>query len=403
MKNILLRITLFTVVLSLCSSLISCRGIGDEHAHETTGFSEITSNINDDKNNINNGPYVPTIFAVPTDEQTIPLLSGNAYKFCTEYTPGISEKYWDLTDQYYPEPATISWSVQTPVNYYTVLLSQKSDMSEAQSFVCLSEELKIEDLFMGTQYYYQVLAHYDSETVKSRIFSFVTAYLPRTVYIEGASNTRDFGGYYTADGKYRIKQGVLYRGGHIDDLTDAGRDKMLNVYGIKTELDLRGTKSKSPLGDSVNFVNVSGPYYQGTSAGLATTNEAYLNALRTEIRTFADPANYPIFVHCAHGRDRTGTIVFLILALCGVEGTDLWIDYEISLLSYAGTDGGKGTYNPASRKTQFQAFYNYVQNYLGQNNRYSLAENTEAYMKTHLGITDAEIAAIRSFLMEEVK
>ena len=53
----------------------------------------------------------------------------------------------------------------------------------------------IEDLFMGTKYYYQVIAQFENKTVKSQIFSFETSYLPRTIDVEGISNTRDAGGY----------------------------------------------------------------------------------------------------------------------------------------------------------------------------------------------------------------
>ena len=37
------------------------------------------------------------------------------------------------------------------------------------------------------------------------------------------------------------------------------------------------------------------------------------------LRVFVDPVNYPILVHCIHGKDRTGLIVMLIMLLCSVE------------------------------------------------------------------------------------
>lgn len=36
-------------------------------------------------------------------------------------------------------------------------------------------------------------------------------------------------------------------------------------------------------------------------------------------RTLANPCNYPILVHCAHGKDRTGLVVMLLLMLIGVS------------------------------------------------------------------------------------
>lgn len=34
---------------------------------------------------------------------------------------------------------------------------------------------------------------------------------------------------------------------------------------------------------------------------------------------FVDADNYPVLVHCIHGKDRTGLIVMLIMLLCSVE------------------------------------------------------------------------------------
>lgn len=44
------------------------------------------------------------------------------------------------------------------------------------------------------------------------------------------------------------------------------------------------------------------------------------------LRVFVDEENYPVLVHCIHGKDRTGLIVMLIMLLCSVEpevGTSL--------------------------------------------------------------------------------
>ena len=37
------------------------------------------------------------------------------------------------------------------------------------------------------------------------------------------------------------------------------------------------------------------------------------------LRVFVDPDNYPVLVHCIHGKDRTGLIVMIIMLLCSVE------------------------------------------------------------------------------------
>ena len=226
--------------------------------------------------------------------------------------------------------------------------------------------------------------------------------MTRTISIEGMTNTRDIGGYYVENGTKRIKQGMVYRGAKIEDATEAGKQKMLYEYGIKTDLDMRGEVAKSPLGDSVNFVNVSGPFYIGRD-GIDSTNTTdkahwkgtYREALLQEIRTFANPDNYPIYVHCSLGRDRTGTICFLINALCGVGEMDLFMDYELSFMSKMGnTDGGSPTKLVGEN---FTKLYNYIKEY----GTGTMAENTEKFM-LDIGITQEEIDAIREIMIEEV-
>lgn len=45
---------------------------------------------------------------------------------------------------------------------------------------------------------------------------------------------------------------------------------------------------------------------------------------------FADFNNYPILFHCIYGADRTGTVAYLLEALCGAEENELIKDYELT-------------------------------------------------------------------------
>ena len=349
--------------------------------------------------------------------ETIALLDGDIGHFAANYTKGCAKNYVEedatkeelMVDRFAPKPATIAWeNSRDGTLYYTVRVGLKADLSDAESYLVSDTSIDIEYLFAAKHYYYQIYAHYENdEVVKSRIFDFYTANLPRTVYIEGVSNTRDIGGRFVQNGKYQVKQGMVYRGAEVDNawgkITEEGKRVMLYELGIKTDLDLRNNSENSstvsPLGPSVNYVAVGGkgaPHYVSEEHGI--DSKAYKEALIKEIRAFANPDNYPIYLHCSLGRDRAGTLAYLISALIGVEEIDLYRDYEISLFSVTGwADAAQGV-----------GQHDNLMNAIGNLNRYikyygngSIADNAEKFVK-ELGITQEEVDAIRNILLEEV-
>ena len=331
----------------------------------------------------------------PAKGETVVLANDLIYTWWNSFD-GTSKTYPAIVaeDRYFPVPVTLEWACRENATYYLVYLSVNADMSRAQSFVTNKDSLTLENLFVGTEYYWQVDAICGDKTLRSEVFSFKTADSPRAVTIEGVSNTRDIGGVYTADGN-KLKQGMIYRGGKLNDITELGKRQFLIDLGIKTDLDLRsggegGAGVKSPVSDELNYYQISGRYYIGGS-GINTEEGKAIMA--EEIKLFTNPDNYPFYIHCSLGRDRTGTIVFILEALCGVEKYDLIREYELSIFSVSGTLDGA---NPASAMVDT---YNYIDsNFSGA----SFAEKTENYLLS-IGITAEEIATIRSIMIEEVK
>ena len=345
----------------------------------------------------------PTIQASPADGETVNLLSGGIYEVASAYEKGIAEQYFTRDDAYAPASVEVSWKCEKGATGYTFLISKNADMQDASVVELQDNFVVLADLFAGTTYYYQIQVQYPDREVHSKVFHFVTAQLPRTVSIPRVSNTRDIGGYYTEDGKYRVRQGMVYRGGSLDYASKETRQKMLDVYNIKTDLDLRNKLTVSPLGENVNFITVDCPYY--TSHGSGMEVPTYRHALVTAIRSFADPDNYPIYVHCEIGRDRTGTIVFLINSLLGVSEQDLLLDYELSFMSESGCRDGQ---SPAAmmdayitEMIDYMRYYDYSFNEDGEDTK-TLADKTETFL-LDIGITEEEIQAIRSILLEEVE
>eukprot|EP00891_Asterochloris_glomerata_P005681 jgi/Astpho2/5681/Aster-02921 len=45
------------------------------------------------------------------------------------------------------------------------------------------------------------------------------------------------------------------------------------------------------------------------------------------LRVFTVPENFPVLVHCIHGKDRTGLIIMLIMLLCSIPAETIIMDY----------------------------------------------------------------------------
>ena len=345
---------------------------------------------------------------------TIALLEGEVYEFAANYTKGLGLQYAPKvakqgTDRFAPKPATISWeNSRSGALYYTVRVGLQKDLSDAQEYLVNDTTIDIEYLFAAKHYYYQIYAHYENnEVVKSQIFDFYTEDLPRTVSIPNVSNTRDIGGRFVLGGKYQVRQGMVYRGAEVDPsasqawgaITEEGKRIMVDVLGIKTDLDLRDGKTltKSPIDPSLVYINVAAPWYAGHDNSI--TAAKYKAALTTEIRTFANPDNYPIYLHCSLGRDRAGTLALLISALVGVEEIDLYRDYEMSFFAITGwADAAQSDAQHANLMNAVASIITHLNKYKGD----TLMEKTESFVKEYLGITQEEVDTIRSMMWEEV-
>ena len=338
-----------------------------------------------------NGPY--KLKATPNGEK-IALVVGSMRDWLNNRTEKAqSEPYADGSDCFHPQSVKIKWNADPEAQYYMLYIATNKDLKDAQTYITFGTEIEVKDLFSGYKYYYKVVIAHENEKVDSDLFSFETEQLPRTIMIDSVSNTRDIGGYYTTDGKQRVKQGMVYRGANVDTISTQGREDFLVRYGIKTELDLRTGNDKSPFDKDITVKHILAPYYVGTNG---VNGKAYKKGLAEEIRTFADPEAYPVYFHCAIGRDRTGTLAALLLALLGVSEDDIFIDYEASRFSVSGlTDNA-----PANIIcTNMTNLLDYIKNYKGAD----LKESTETFCKDYLGITDDEITAIRTNLLEEAK
>jgi protein tyrosine/serine phosphatase len=221
---------------------------------------------------------------------------------------------------------------------------------------------------------------------------FVTKESPRMMKIDGAVNVRDIGGWTTVDGRV-IKQGLLYRGSEIDGavepkycITEKGKNDMLSVLKIRSEVDLR-SKELTPDGKDALGENVEHTYYGISMYSDVLNDSANDEKIRSIFSYLADVYHYPVYMHCTYGRDRTGTVCYLLEALLGLSDSNLEKEYELTAF-----------YDGYTNVKDFTKFVGEIEDIEGD----STKEKVENYLLS-IGVTAEEIESIRNIFLEDVK
>lgn len=285
---------------------------------------------------------------------------------------------------------------ETKKDRYTVEVSSHEDFSG--SFVRSCSLLNgqyyanLATLYPSSLYYAKVLA--SDGSCPSGVISFTTSHSPRFIDAVGATptNFRDAGGYPTSKGK-RIRYGMLYRGTDLDHLDKDARKTLGQDLGIHSEVDLR-SEGGGLFPSMVNMIDLNEPYYLCTLTGyehnFTSTYEAGIKKL---MEVAADSANYPLYLHCTHGADRTGVALFLINGLCGVSYEDLTRDYEMtSFASYAQLRDSSSSYG------SWKAFHEQILSY-GESGD-SLMTCIGKFLLS-IGVSSDTLASVRSLLVEK--
>ena len=336
----------------------------------------------------------------PKDDEVVSLANDDVTKFINEYTFASSSDYVKEYNHYESKTSlTLTWSSKEEANYYVVEFSTKEDLSESNSYLTNVKTIEITDVYPGMNYYWRVNAYFDTKIVRSYIFTLHTLTMPTTMYLESVGNLRDLGGIVTEDNK-RIKNGLVFRGANADAVSTADKQYLVQDLGIKTELDLRnsgeGQRNKLGVENCVSIDDNGGFYYNNYPNGI--TYEKGQQVLVKELKYFANKDNYPIFFHCAIGRDRTGSLALVLLALLGVSKKNICIDYELSMFALASTqDIRGGSTTVLDLLNQLAIIYNYI---YGGYSGSTMKEKTENFL-IDIGLTQDEINAIRSNMLED--
>lgn len=170
----------------------------------------------------------------------------------------------------------------------------------------------------------------------------------RLLPMDGAHNTRELGGYKTADG-LSVKWGMLFRSDKLSDISKTDQAYLQNL-GIKKIIDFRSKEEKAedpdiiPKGISYIEMPISvdgamrskieavlkGETNKEVKSFLIDANKEfvsdYIEVYENFLRGLIDDEG-PILFHCTAGKDRAGFAAAITLIALGVSKEDVIKDY----------------------------------------------------------------------------
>jgi protein tyrosine/serine phosphatase len=244
----------------------------------------------------------------------------------------------------------------------------------------------------------------------------VTESHPRHLGFSATYNFRDVGGYLGLDGR-QVRWRRLFRSDALHRLGEADAEAFAQL-GVRTVVDLRrpfeieryGRVAERPGLDYRNLVlkhidweEVEHPDDVVHERWLA---DRYVNfaedgreAILSSLRVIADPGLAPVIVHCMAGKDRTGTVCALALALLGVSDEDIAADYALTTSAMRSLTAYLMEKHPSAvlgNEHMFDSPPGAILMFLDDlRQRHG---SVEGYVR-EIGLTDAEIASMRAHLL----
>lgn len=247
-------------------------------------------------------------------------------------------------------------------------------------------------------------------------------------------NFRDFGGYETMDGG-KIKANKLFRSAHLHNTNDADKARLAEL-GIGLIVDLRHApeRERQPTNWPVNSEprRLEYPDPEHGESGKVAPHEAFMKhdlhkpedardymigsyrqrphddgfkqIFSDTLRHMAETGE-PILVHCAAGKDRTGTLCAIIKGALGVDEKTIYEDFMLTMTAVdidkflqpavrMFTKRYGRAIDPEAIRPMFGVEETYLQSSL------AAIEDMQGYISDTLGITDKEKAALKAAYLE---
>ena len=258
-----------------------------------------------------------------------------------------------------------------------------------------------------------------------------------SLYLTGVENARDIGGYYTADGQYRVKTGLLLRTGNLHEATDADIQALQDL-GVSKIIDLRMTYevalAKNQSVPGAEYIHISPMFIPNLFVMNTDDWMAILRAMKTGVmdtymanmyrqlvedpvairayqqffREVLDANGAPIVWHCKDGKDRTGIAAAMLLAALGCDEDVLKAEYMNT--NFFKAEARQNAYDKAYKITRSKLIASEFMKYKGVSPEwFEIALNVmhrqgtiEDYLRNVIGLTDEDFATLREIYLEPV-
>lgn len=230
-------------------------------------------------------------------------------------------------------------------------------------------------------------------------------------------NTRDLGGYVTANGRYQVKPDRIIRSAGLDNLSNQGV-RTLKKLKVHQDVDLRFPdqikKRPDPGEPKSRFLNRTkidiqdDPVYSAQEdaamrSQIDNDGEWYFygrsavdnhDAIKAYQRVFRDLlANHhgAVLYHCDVGRDRTGVVSALILSALGVKRNTIYHDYLLT--NYYRHKNGMHAAPYNRQAGELKHFLDTIDRQDG---------NVNHYLHKVIGLKHSDVKKLRSMYLEPV-
>lgn len=309
-------------------------------------------------------------------------------------------------------------SIKIPTPYgKEVIVSEKPQFSQTYSFPIISDTTLIYNLIPQKIYWYKIIDG-NNATVDQGVFK--TLGYMRAIYSPNVNNLRDIGGWKCSGG--RLAYGKVYRGGDLERTQE--KDKTIltgKMVGMGTDVDLRHAyehgNTSSPIGINYKWYEILAYMYTMTNTwnwNAHAANSGYYKLTGDMIKYMVNyPSKGAFYYHCTAGADRTGTIIALIEALCGVSEEDIVKDWELTTFSNyeklinreSASWNHKNATGDSLRETgELRSCFKHLYDNYGGKGGATLQEQAENWFKKNVFLNASDqkkyFDGLRSFLIE---